>query len=234
MSNTTARSWAALWAAPIVGRCSSERRNGVAPRSWSVCSRHELDRCSPLRHPPQRPAGHRPGFSQLRRCMVLTRLELRQVPTVPAPVVAQAWRGGGRQARLSRRLLGCDGGSRGPLANHRCVAGRELSCRSSLPTAAPGATELAPGVEVDGGPKHGPAVGSADGQADLRVERVARRVHRGRGRQLRVDRAQRRGLGVHHRTRAPGRHLSLRPAPVRDDGRLGERPHPGRPVGAHG
>ncbi len=35
-------------------------------------------------------------------------LELRQVPTVPAPVVAQAWRGGGRQARLSRLLLGCD------------------------------------------------------------------------------------------------------------------------------
>lgn len=35
-------------------------------------------------------------------------LQLRQVPMVPAPVVAQAWRGGGRQARLSRLLLGCD------------------------------------------------------------------------------------------------------------------------------
>lgn len=35
-------------------------------------------------------------------------LQLRQVPTVPAPVVAQAWRGGSRQARLSRFLLGCN------------------------------------------------------------------------------------------------------------------------------
>ncbi|MGH9306383.1 MAG: hypothetical protein ACRD0I_05800 [Acidimicrobiales bacterium] len=30
------------------------------------------------------------------------------MPTVPAPVVAQAWRGGSRQARLSRFLLGCN------------------------------------------------------------------------------------------------------------------------------
>ena len=35
-------------------------------------------------------------------------LQLREVPTVPAPVVAQAWRGGSRQARLSRFLLGCN------------------------------------------------------------------------------------------------------------------------------
>ncbi len=35
-------------------------------------------------------------------------LQLRQVPTVPAPVVAQAWLGGSRQARLSRFLLGCN------------------------------------------------------------------------------------------------------------------------------
>ena len=32
----------------------------------------------------------------------------REVPTVPAPVVVQAWRGGGRQALLSRLLSGCD------------------------------------------------------------------------------------------------------------------------------
>jgi hypothetical protein len=31
----------------------------------------------------------------------------RAVPTVPAPVVAQTWRGGGRQALLSRLLVGC-------------------------------------------------------------------------------------------------------------------------------
>jgi hypothetical protein len=32
----------------------------------------------------------------------------REVPTVPAPVLAQAWRGGNRQALLSRLLTGCD------------------------------------------------------------------------------------------------------------------------------
>jgi predicted nucleic acid-binding protein len=35
-------------------------------------------------------------------------LAARHVPTVPAPVVAQAWRGGARQARLDRFLSGCD------------------------------------------------------------------------------------------------------------------------------
>lgn len=35
-------------------------------------------------------------------------LALREVPTTPAPVVAQAWRGGARQALLARLLVGCD------------------------------------------------------------------------------------------------------------------------------
>lgn len=35
-------------------------------------------------------------------------LSLREVPTVPAPVVAQGWRGGSRQALLARLLIGCD------------------------------------------------------------------------------------------------------------------------------
>ncbi len=35
-------------------------------------------------------------------------LELRQVPTDPAPVVAQGWRGSRRQARLSRFLGSCN------------------------------------------------------------------------------------------------------------------------------
>ena len=35
-------------------------------------------------------------------------LALREVPTAPAPVVAQAWRGGSRQALLARLLTGCD------------------------------------------------------------------------------------------------------------------------------
>ena len=34
-------------------------------------------------------------------------LALREVPAVPAPVVAQSWRGGGRQALLARLLAGC-------------------------------------------------------------------------------------------------------------------------------
>jgi hypothetical protein len=35
-------------------------------------------------------------------------LARREVPTAPAPVVAQAWRGGSRQALLARLLVGCD------------------------------------------------------------------------------------------------------------------------------
>jgi hypothetical protein len=35
-------------------------------------------------------------------------LERREVPTVPAPVLAQSWRGTGRQALLARLLAGCD------------------------------------------------------------------------------------------------------------------------------
>jgi predicted nucleic acid-binding protein len=35
-------------------------------------------------------------------------LTRRDVPTVPSPVLAQAWRGGSRQALLSRLLTGCD------------------------------------------------------------------------------------------------------------------------------
>ena len=35
-------------------------------------------------------------------------LTLREVPTVPAPVVAQSWRGGSRQGLLARLLAGCD------------------------------------------------------------------------------------------------------------------------------
>jgi hypothetical protein len=32
----------------------------------------------------------------------------RQVPTVPAPVVAQAWRGSAKQVQLARLLTGCN------------------------------------------------------------------------------------------------------------------------------
>lgn len=35
-------------------------------------------------------------------------LKQREVPTVPAPVLAQGWRGEGRQALLAKLLVGCD------------------------------------------------------------------------------------------------------------------------------
>ena len=35
-------------------------------------------------------------------------LTRREVPVVPAPVLAQAWRGGSRQALLARLMAGCD------------------------------------------------------------------------------------------------------------------------------
>jgi predicted nucleic acid-binding protein len=35
-------------------------------------------------------------------------LTRREVPVVPAPVLAQAWRGGNREALLARFLAGCD------------------------------------------------------------------------------------------------------------------------------
>jgi hypothetical protein len=35
-------------------------------------------------------------------------LTRREVPVVPAPVLAQSWRGSPRQAQLARLLIGCD------------------------------------------------------------------------------------------------------------------------------
>jgi hypothetical protein len=35
-------------------------------------------------------------------------LEHREIPTVPAPVLAQGWRGGPKQALLARLLAGCE------------------------------------------------------------------------------------------------------------------------------
>ena len=74
---------------------------------------------------------------------------------------------------------------------------------------------------------------SGDGQADLRVERVPRRLYRGRTRRLRLGRTGRRRVRVHHRPHAVRWHLPLRAAHVRHDGRLGNRRRPGRAVGPH-
>jgi len=59
-----------------------------------------------------------------RHRMLLAR---REVPTAPAPVVAQAWRGGGRQALLSRLLVGCD---IEPLDNDQARAVGALAARA--------------------------------------------------------------------------------------------------------
>lgn len=51
------------------------------------------------------------------------------VPTVPAPVVAEAWRGGPRQASLARMLAGCDVDEM-TAGQARCVG--ELAGRADL------------------------------------------------------------------------------------------------------
>ena len=56
-------------------------------------------------------------------------LRLREVPTAPAAVVAQAWRGGSRQARLARLLVGCDIES---LDDHQARQVGQLLAKASL------------------------------------------------------------------------------------------------------
>jgi predicted nucleic acid-binding protein len=81
-------------------------------------------------------------------------LMAHHVPTVPAPVVAQGWRGGSRQAMLSRLLRGCDvedltdeqARAVGRLAAKAgtndivdaCVAEGALRCRDLVVTSDPG------------------------------------------------------------------------------------------------
>src|SRR5438045_2374426 len=56
-------------------------------------------------------------------------LARREVPTVAAPVVAQGWRGGGRQALLARLLVGCDVG---PLDDEQARAVGALAARAAV------------------------------------------------------------------------------------------------------
>ena len=57
-------------------------------------------------------------------------LALREVPTVPAPVVAQGWRGGRRQALLARLLVGCHVEG---LDDHQARAVGSLAARAGTP-----------------------------------------------------------------------------------------------------
>jgi len=52
------------------------------------------------------------------------------IPVVPAPVVAEAWRGGSRQASLARLLAGCDVES---MSEEQARRVGELVGRSNLP-----------------------------------------------------------------------------------------------------
>jgi len=57
-------------------------------------------------------------------------LAQREVPTVPAPVVAQGWRGGSRQAQLARLLVGC---AVEALDDERARAVGSLAARAGTP-----------------------------------------------------------------------------------------------------
>jgi hypothetical protein len=67
-------------------------------------------------------------------------LARREVPTTPAPVVAQAWRGGTRQALLARVLVGCE---TEPLDENQARAVGALAARA-------GATDVVDATVVEG------------------------------------------------------------------------------------
>ena len=94
----------------------------------------------------------------------------REVPTAPAAVVAQSWRGSGRQAQLARLLAGC------------YVEGlHDARARSAGSLAAEAATtDVVDACVVDGALRRGDLVVSSD-HDDLR--RIADAV----GRRLEID-----------------------------------------------
>lgn len=99
--------------------------------------------------------------------MVWTRhlLELREkrTPIVPAPVLAQVWRGGGRQASLSRLLRGC---SVEAMDERQARRVGEMAARS-------GHDDVVDITVVEGAARRGQAVLSADPRDLRRVALVA-------------------------------------------------------------
>jgi hypothetical protein len=93
-------------------------------------------------------------------------LTLREVPTVPTPVVAQVWRGGGRQALLSRMLIGCNIEA---FEDEQARAVGVLLGRS-------GATDVVDACVVEGALRRVDLVVSSD-ERDLNA--IAEAVHRG-------------------------------------------------------
>jgi hypothetical protein len=97
-------------------------------------------------------------------------LEHREVPSVPAPVLAQGWRGGARQALLSRLLAGC-----------QVEALDEVHARAvgTLATRA-GTPDVVDATVVEGALRRGDVVLSSDPE-DMRAIAAAA------GRRLEVD-----------------------------------------------
>ena len=79
-------------------------------------------------------------------------LTRREIPTVPAPVVAQSWRGSGRQAQLSRLLTGCD---IEPLDDKQARAVGTLAARAST-------TDIVDATVVEGALRRHDLVVSSD------------------------------------------------------------------------
>jgi hypothetical protein len=81
----------------------------------------------------------------------------RVVPTVPAPVVAQSWRGSSRQVLLARLLAGCDVEA---LDHGRARAAGALAARAA-------ASDIVDACVVEGALRRGDLVVSSD-EDDLR------------------------------------------------------------------
>ena len=79
-------------------------------------------------------------------------LTQREIPTVPAPVVAQSWRGSGRQAQLSRLLTGCN---IEPLDDDQARAAGTLAARASI-------TDIVDATVVEGALRRHDLVVSSD------------------------------------------------------------------------
>ena len=85
-------------------------------------------------------------------------LNRREVPVVPAPVLAQAWRGGTRQSLLSRLLTGCDTEA---LDDTRARATGALAARAAT-------TDIVDACVVEGAVRRHDVVVSSD-PVDLRT-----------------------------------------------------------------
>lgn len=94
----------------------------------------------------------------------------RTVPTVPAPVVAQSWRGSGRQAQLARLLAGCQVES---LDDVRARSAGALAAQAST-------TDVVGACVVEGALRRDDLVVSSDPDGLRRIASAA-------GRRLEID-----------------------------------------------